>query len=200
MAGCTPGNNEVFAVQPYAEVAESRPSPRGVMPVNLTLRPLEERDFDAVTALARAIWLAHYAALVTTAQIEYMLSSRFTIENLRTYLRADKRWMDVLEIDGALAGYCSYALTDQPRELKVEQLYLLPRLHGLGLGARMLAHVEDRSLGLGARTLMLTVNKRNEKALKLYRRAGFVVREEAVFDIGNGYVMDDYVMEKRLAT
>jgi ribosomal protein S18 acetylase RimI-like enzyme len=46
--------------------------------------------------------------------------------------------------------------------------------------------------------LILQVNKRNEKAIKLYRRAGFAVREEIVVDIGGGFVMDDYVMEKRL--
>jgi ribosomal protein S18 acetylase RimI-like enzyme len=165
---------------------------------NAALRPLQERDFAAVAAFARSIWLAHYGAIVTTGQIEYMLRSRFTADNLRTYLRSAERWMDLLEVDGDLAGYCSYALYRALGEMKLEQLYLAQRLHGVGLGARLLAHVERRSLELGARTLMLTVNKRNEKALRLYRRAGFTVREEAVFDIGHGYVMDDYVMEKRL--
>jgi ribosomal protein S18 acetylase RimI-like enzyme len=61
-----------------------------------------------------------------------------------------------------------------------------------------LRHVEDRARALGCRTLMLTVNKLNTDSVAVYRKAGFTVREEAVFDIGNGYVMDDYVMEKRL--
>jgi ribosomal protein S18 acetylase RimI-like enzyme len=162
------------------------------------LRPLEERDFAAVAALARTIWLAHYTALITTEQIEYMLRGRFAAENLRTYLRAEDRWMELLEIDSELAGYCSYAVTSRPGEMKLEQLYLLPRLHGRGLGARMLAYVERRSIRLGASTLILQVNKGNGKAIKLYTRAGFTVREEVVVDIGSGFVMDDYVMEKRL--
>ena len=91
---------------------------------NQILRPLEERDFDAVAALARSIWLAHYTTLITTAQIEYMLRGRFAPDNLRIYLRAEDRWMDLLEIDGELAGYCSYALTSEIEEMKLEQLYL----------------------------------------------------------------------------
>jgi ribosomal protein S18 acetylase RimI-like enzyme len=165
---------------------------------NQILRPLEERDFDAVAAVARSIWLAHYTTLITTAQIEYMLGGRFAPDNLRLYLRAEDRWMDLLEVDGELAGYCSYALTSEIEEMKLEQLYLAPHLHGLGLGASMLRHVERRAFDRGSRTLILQVNKRNEKAIKLYRRAGFAVREEVVVDIGGGFVMDDYVMEKRL--
>lgn len=45
---------------------------------------------------------------------------------------------------------------------------------------------------------MLQVNKRNEKAIRVYRGAGYGVREEVVVDIGSGFVMDDYIMEKRL--
>jgi len=166
---------------------------------NQILRPLEERDFDAVAALARTIWLAHYTTIITAEQIEYMLRGRFAPDNLRRYLRAEDRWMDVLEIGRELVGYCSYAPTTEIGEMKLEQLYLLPRLHGLGLGAMMLGHVERSAFDRGARTLILQVNKRNEKAIKLYRRVGFATREEIVVDIGGGFVMDDYVMAKRLA-
>jgi len=162
------------------------------------IRPLEERDFASVTDLARTIWLAHYVTMISTEQIEYMLRGRFTHENLRRYLDSRERWMDVLECNGRLVGYCSYALTSAPGEIKLEQLYLLPELHGRGLGKHMLDHVERRALQLGGRSLLLQVNKRNEKGLALYRRASFTVREEIVFDVGQGFVMDDYVMAKPL--
>jgi ribosomal protein S18 acetylase RimI-like enzyme len=170
------------------------------MTTSIELRPLEERDFDTVAALARTIWLAHYSTIITTEQIEYMLDGRFAPENLRRYVGAGERWMDVLLVEGEIVGYCSYALTDRPNEMKLEQLYLLPPLHGQGLGRRMLEHVERRSLEERRPLLMLQVNKRNRKAIEVYRRAGFTVREEIVLDIGNGFVMDDYIMEKRLET
>jgi GNAT superfamily N-acetyltransferase len=168
------------------------------MATQAELRPLEERDFEAVATLARTIWLAHYTAIIATDQIEYMLAGRFTPANLRRYIGAHDRWMDVLLARGEHIGYCSYAFTSTAGEMKLEQLYLLPHLHGRGLGKLMLEHVERQSLQRHCRVLMLQVNKRNEQAIQVYRRAGFTVREEVVVDIGAGFVMDDYIMEKRL--
>ncbi|HEY8538886.1 MAG TPA: GNAT family N-acetyltransferase [Steroidobacteraceae bacterium] len=166
---------------------------------NASIRPLEERDFQTVAQLARTIWLEHYITIITKEQIEYMLDGRFSPENLRSYLAGARRWMDVLELDGELVGYCSYSLTNAPGEMKLEQIYLLPRLHGRGLGRHMLEHVERRAAREGCSVLMLTVNKLNDKAIRVYRAAGFSIREAVVFDIGRGFVMDDYVMAKQLA-
>ena len=163
-----------------------------------TLQPLARSDFDAVAALARRIWLEHYIKIITREQIEYMLGGRFSAANLERYLDAPDRWMFVLRLDAELVGYCSYALTSVPRELKLEQLYLLPALHGRGLGRLMLEHVEADARRRGMQTLMLQVNKHNSTASDVYFKAGFEVREEVVIDIGQGYVMDDYIMVKRL--
>ena len=162
------------------------------------LTPLVRSDFDIVAALARQIWLAHFSSIITRAQIDYMLDGRFTPANLQRYLDAPDRWMHILRLDGQAVGYCSYSLTTMPREMKLEQLYLLPALHGRGLGRRMLEHVETHSKQLGCETLMLTVNKRNTTASNVYVHSGFKIRGEVVIDIGHGYVMDDFVMEKKL--
>jgi ribosomal protein S18 acetylase RimI-like enzyme len=165
---------------------------------SINLEPLAREDFATIATLARTIWLAHYTAMITKEQIEYMLDGRFTPENLQRYLNAGDRWMRVLRLDRQAVGYLSYALTGAPRELKLEQLYLLPNLHGRGLGKRMLEHVQAHAAALGCDVLMLQVNKHNSKAIEVYRRTGFTVREEVVVDIGKGYVMDDFIMEKRL--
>ena len=127
-----------------------------------------------------------------------MLGGRFTPENLARYVDANDRWFDVLRVDGAIVGYCSHSLLTDPREVKLEQLYLLPELHGFGYGKKMMVHIEAHTRKLGRDTLVLQVNKQNTKAASVYLRAGFEVREEVVVDIGAGYVMDDFIMEKRL--
>lgn len=163
-----------------------------------TIRPIAKADFPLVAELAHEIWCAHYITIITKAQIDYMLAGRFSPENLHRYIDASDRWMEVLDLQGKLVGYCSYAFTSTAHEMKLEQLYLLPSLHGQGLGKLMLDHVERRTISLECDSLVLQVNKRNEKAIKVYRRGGFAVREEVVVDIGNGFVMDDYIMSKRL--
>jgi ribosomal protein S18 acetylase RimI-like enzyme len=72
-------------------------------------------------------------------------------------------------------------------------------MQGCGLGSRLLQHVEGEVRTGGARRLILSVNKCNTKAITAYKRNGFVIVESVVTDIGNGFVMDDYIMAKELA-
>ena len=162
------------------------------------LVPLTEADFEPLARLADTIWRAHYGPLIGLAQVEYMLKGRYTAEKLRAYIGASDRWLRLLKQDGETLGYCSYALTATPGEMKLEQLYLLEAFKGRGLGGLMMRHVEAEARAHGCGTIMLTVNKGNTGSIAVYKKSGFTVREEAVFDIGGGFVMDDYVMEKRL--
>jgi ribosomal protein S18 acetylase RimI-like enzyme len=157
---------------------------------------MTESDFDTLMVLARQIWREHYVPMVGQAQVDYMLGTRFTPAFLRRYINASDRWLDILTVHAEPVGYCSYALTDDPHEIKLEQLYLNPSLHGQGLGGQMMRHVIARALALGRTVMMLQVNKNNHDAIAVYRKMGFTVREEARFDIGQGFVMDDYIMEK----
>jgi ribosomal protein S18 acetylase RimI-like enzyme len=165
---------------------------------NARIEPIAEADFETLARLGETIWRAHYSRIIGLAQIDYMLAGRYAPDKLRAYLGADDRWLEILRLDGRPVGYCSHALSATPGEMKLEQLYLLEECRGKGLGSLMLRHVEARARQRGCRVLMLTVNKQNADSIAVYRKSGFTVREEAVFDIGNGFVMDDYVMEKQL--
>jgi ribosomal protein S18 acetylase RimI-like enzyme len=168
-------------------------------PTNIVaFKPIRECDFASVATLAKTIWREHYTTIISREQIEYMLAGRFTPENLQKYVRADDRWMETVRLDSSLIGYCSYALSTTPREMKLEQLYLLPAFHGRGIGRSMLDRAEQQCRLKDCNLLMLQVNKHNEKAIRAYNRAGYRVRGEAVVDIGNGFVMDDFIMEKHL--
>jgi ribosomal protein S18 acetylase RimI-like enzyme len=163
----------------------------------VTFAPMAPDEFALVAALGDRIWRQHYAEIVSMAQIEYMLAGRYTDAKLAAYLGADDRWLMIVRDGGLPIGYFSWARVDA-HEVKLEQLYLIAATRGRGLGGRMIAHVEAHARGLGCDRLMLTVNKRNAGAIAVYERRGFTVREEAVFDIGQGYVMDDYVMAKAI--
>ena len=66
-----------------------------------------------------------------------------------------------------------------------------------GAGKALLQRVEKESKNLGATKLQLNVNRHNI-AKTFYERNGFAVIEEADIDIGYGYFMNDYIMEKDL--
>lgn len=165
----------------------------------VTLLPLAVADLPAIRRLAHEIWREAYASVIGRDQIDAMLAARCADAALGAYVGAADRWFDVLRVAGEPAGYCSCAVAPERGVLKLEQLYLAAAHRGLGLGRLMLAHVEERGRALGRDTVVLQVNKRNAPAIAFYRRAGFVVREAAVFDIGGGFVMDDFLMAKPLA-
>ena len=168
------------------------------MPPDIRIDPLSESDFDTIAQLADTIWRSHYISMISMMQIDYMLAGRYVPDRLRHYIDSQERWLWVLRVDGVPVGYCSCSLGEDAEAMKLEQLYLLSEHKGRGFGGRMLRHVEENTRALGGSRLYLTVNKGNTDSIAMYRKSGFAVREEVVFDIGNGYVMDDYVMEKEL--
>jgi diamine N-acetyltransferase len=152
--------------------------------------------------LAGTIWRQHYSGIITAAQIDYMLAGRFSEEALREHLATADRWLKLLRVSGTPVGYCGYELASMDGEkgisahIKLSQLYVLESHRGMGLGRIMLGHIEQRACEREREKLWLQVNKKNAGAIAFYRAVGFEVVREAVFDIGGGFVMDDYLMVK----
>lgn len=164
---------------------------------HLTIIRLEDSEIESLIPLAHRIWHAHYPGIITTEQIDYMLERGYTPQIIRDEIdHQGVIWLAIKD-DGDMIGFASvgpYA----PGVMKLHKLYLLPEHHGSGIGARALAEVERIARNQVATALVLNVNRHNIKAIKAYQRAGWQVSEEIVADIGNGYVMDDFIMTKRL--
>ena len=158
-----------------------------------------EAGLPTISRLAGIIWRACYPGIISNEQIDYMLARMYALDVLRDEIRFQGIRYDQLLVDGKPAGFASYGPTSEPGVTKLHKLYLLAEMHGRGLGSRLLQHVEQEiRAGAGCR-LILSVNKRNTRAIAVYRRNGFVIAESVVTDIGGGFVMDDYVMAKELA-
>ena len=181
-------------------------NPRLSPTADVRLTPMTEPGYPVLRELAYTIWQQHYAEIISADQIDYMLAGRFSDEALREHVQAVDRWLELLRLSGIPVGYCGYELASMdgggseasPATMKLGQLDVLETHRGVGLGRFMLGHVEGRARELHRRALWLQVNKRNTGAINFYRAAGFEVVREAVFEIGGGFVMDDYVMAKRL--
>jgi GNAT superfamily N-acetyltransferase len=166
---------------------------------NWKILPATTADLPGISGLAGIIWRACYPSIITHAQIDYMLARMYALDVLRDEIRSQAIRYDQLLVDGKPAGFASYGSTAESGVMKLHKLYLLPELHGRGLGSRLLQHVERETHKLGARRLILSVNKRNAKAIAAYQRNGFGIADSVVTDIGGGFVMDDYIMAKDLS-
>lgn len=165
----------------------------------LIVRPLRADEVEAVAELARVVWQTAYADIISPAQRDYMLAQRYGAAAMRAELASGRVWWDVAVLAGVPLAFASCQLTETPGEMKLDKLYVHPERQRQGLGGRLIACAEGRALAQGCDTLVLAVNKRNAPAIAAYRKHGFDVREAVVKAIGGGFVMDDYIMEKRLS-
>lgn len=158
---------------------------------------LDQKHFGELAALAERIWRQHYTPILGDAQVEHMLRGRYAPERLCAYVGSSERWLELLFLGEAMVGFCSYAL-DGEGGMKLEQLYVDESARGRGLGRGMLEHVEAIARRHGCRRVWLTVNRKNVGSIAVYERSGYTIEREVVFDIGDGFVMDDYAMHKAL--
>ena len=160
------------------------------------VKRVAREDVAAISALAREIWYAHYTAIISKAQIEYMLVQRYDPEIIRAELERRDVWWDKLLVEGRMAGFASCFLTGNAGEMKLDKLYVHQDYQRKGGGGMLLDRVLGIARAYGCATLMLAVNKHNATAIAAYRKYGFRIAESVVKDIGGGFVMDDYIMVK----
>ena len=160
------------------------------------IEPLEAEDVEQLAGLAREIWYAHYSAIISVAQIEYMLGQRYNSDVVLAELRRDVVWWDKLMVAGGMAGFASYFLSGVPGEMKLDKVYVHPRLQRRGYGGMMIARAGEVARSRGCSRLVLAVNKSNRSAIAAYLKHSFRVADAVTKDIGGGFVMDDYIMVK----
>lgn len=159
---------------------------------------LAPTDVEAMCALAAEIWRAHYPAIISAAQIEYMLAQRYDPAVVRDELQRGDLWWDQLLVDGRIAGFASYLTTRRPGEMKLDKLYVHPAQQRRGYGGMLLDRAVVTARSYGCQTLVLAVNKLNRNAIAAYEKNGFRIIDAVIKDIGGGFVMDDFVMTKAI--
>jgi len=151
----------------------------------------ENEDLPVIREIAMKVWPGTYGSILTREQIDYMLEMMYSIESLRQQLTEGHQFILALD-DAAVLGFASYSTTE-PGKIKIHKIYILEEAQGKGIGKSLIQYIQDRCRKEGARLLYLNVNKYNP-ALHFYLRSGMRILREEVIDIGNGFIMDDYVM------
>ena len=162
--------------------------------MDLTFRTATAEDFEAIAALAEKIWREHYSSIISTEQIGYMLQKMYSAESLQQQAK-EGHVFTLAFLDNVLAGYLSHSSADN-KNYFIHKLYVDTGLQAKGLGTLLLERVLHALPQ--AQTLELTVNRQNFKAVNFYFRNGFVIKAVADFDIGNGFFMNDFIMQRKL--
>ena len=159
----------------------------------IEIKTADKTDVPLIQQLAYSIWTVVYKDILSKAKIEYMLSTMHSIPPLTKLMDDDHQFIIPYE-DGIAKGYACYKI--HPGKVRIEKLYVLPDQHKKGIGNLMVEHIINKAKGI-VDTVELNVYREN-KAVGFYKRIGFEIVKEVDIPIGEGYFMNDYVMQKIL--
>ena len=162
---------------------------------HMSLRKAYPADARLIRELAFATWPHTYDGILSKDQLDYMLEQLYNEKTLEDQIRNNVEF--ILAYDGVHpVGFASIS-KEEPGVFKLHKIYVLPSQQGKGTGRFMMEKLEERIRKAGARTFRLNVN-RNNQARSFYEKLGFQVTGQEDIDIGNGYYMNDFIMEKNM--
>lgn len=160
--------------------------------VNLRFRKATEDDITLICSMAGKIWREHYPSIISTAQIDFMLQSRYSPDAIRGGMRKGENYFLAFAGDDPVA-YASVELKEGVYFL--HKFYVDVSKHRAGIGQRFFYYLLEQ-LDM-KHPIRLQVNRQNFKAINFYFKMGFIIESVGDFDIGSGYYMNDFVMVRR---
>lgn len=157
-------------------------------------RKATQFDICLIQDLARKSWEVAYAEILSKEQLDYMLDMMYSEHAILAHFQNPDYQYFIISEDDLPLGFVGFEHHAENKTTKLHRIYLIPEAKGKGSGKYGLNLVKEHAVSAGDTRIVLTVNKHNS-AKDFYEHQGFKVYDEAVFDIGRGYVMDDYLME-----
>ena len=160
----------------------------------ISIRRATTADTSLIRALAEEVFPATYSPLLPEGQVDYMMQWMYSEESLQRQM-AEGHTYYIASTDGVPCGYLS--VEEQGQKLfHLQKIYILPAYQGRGIGEALfrqaVAHVQR--FGTLPATLELNVNREN-RAVGFYLRMGMHRARTVDVEIGEGFYMNDYIME-----
>ncbi|MEM0543508.1 GNAT family N-acetyltransferase [Flavobacterium sp. j3] len=154
--------------------------------------------FTDIRAIANEVWPIAYRTIISKEQLSYMLQMMYSKEALQLQVRENKHHFILAIENNKPIGFASYEFNySGSKKTKIHKIYILSDHQGKRIGEQLINYIETEAKKEHQVSLYLNVNKFNS-AQHFYKKMGFSVSFEEVIDIGNGYIMDDFVMEKKI--
>lgn len=163
----------------------------------IAIRRASAADVETIRLLAFEIWPVAYGKILSENQIRYMLKKFYDPAVLVDEMSAGVTFFLACSHLNCVGFAACSALPEQPRCFKLHKLYVLPQHQKTGAGTELLNAVLNEARRANALKLQLQVNRANS-AIHFYKKMEFEITGKADFDIGEGYFMNDFIMERLL--
>lgn len=156
---------------------------------------VDESLVDLTSSLASEVFIDHFKNIIGQEQAEYMVD-RFLSKKAISEELSQGTIFKLCYVNGEAVAFTEYKLDD--KRVFLSKLYVRKDMRKKGLSHLLLDDVIKYTLDQKRNKIYLTVNKYNDNTIAVYKHWGFDIIDAVVNDIGHGYVMDDYIMEKTL--
>lgn len=164
----------------------------------ITISEAALSDIKQIQNIVDITWPITYGKILSKEQLDYMLGLFYSNEALTLQYNKKEQLFYMIYEDGTNLGFIGIEHNYNGETVtKIHKIYLLPETQGKGIGKKVIDEIGKLASDNNSTALVLNVNRFNS-ALGFYKKIGFEIVDEVNIDIGNGYLMEDYVMEKRL--
>ena len=161
-----------------------------------SLKPvLSDKEIKETAALAAVIWKEHFTPLIGSSQVDYMLEKFQSEKAIRQQIENGYLYF-ALMLGEKQIGYTGLRLDADC--LFLSKLYIQKEYRGNGFSRLIITEAEKIAKQNGKPIIRLTCNRHNDGSLTVYKKVGFQIIREEKTDIGSGFVMDDYIFEKKV--
>ncbi|MEK3722527.1 GNAT family N-acetyltransferase [Paenibacillus sp. FSL H8-0034] len=153
-----------------------------------------EKEIAVLARLAAEIWKEYFVLVISNEQIDYMLDKFQSVQAITEQNTKQGYEYYFMNVNGGSIGYLG--IKQEEGKLFLSKFYIQKAHRGKGYASQAMELLvnlcKNRKLG----TIWLTVNRYNDASIAIYEKKGFRTVRTQVADIGNGFVMDDNIMEK----
>ena len=158
---------------------------------DIKIRRLSIADIDALQKISRQTFFETFSDMNTEENMNHYLREGFSTEKLTAELHNIASQFYFAELDGSAVGYLKInegaAQTElmDDKGLELERIYVLAAFQGKKIGQLLYDYAVDIALQGKCDYIWLGVWEENQKAIKFYKKNGFVEFDKHLFILGD---------------
>ena len=164
--------------------------------MQIVLQSARPPHASLLSELAACTFRQTYAACNDPADMDRHIAGNLSAAHFQLALANPSHRIFLLFADAEAAGFVQMIAPpgdETASGLEIHRIYLLAKFQGQGLGRRLIRQCIETARAGGYHSLWLGVWKENPKAIAFYRRMGFQITGEHIFQLGSD-PQEDWIM------